>query len=226
MHEKSTLRADVAVHQMCAKTGKLERSKRSTDVLATVDDAGVKGLSVRTRPKQTTIAEGGALRGSSIIDRFVHEGKATIALPAARMYVFVSNADPRGLREWLEQLAPWLGIEKGSRPQLANGCARAALATAPAARANARRRDEEDCAAECDAAATKRARPSDEPALSAEQQAVVSCVLGGRSLDGSHGDDRLGRRAHRRHDAARLRRHRQRRARAARARVECRAQAR
>lgn len=168
--EESGLRGDVTVQTMCAKTGALHKTKqfRSNELIATIDDDGARGFSVRTRPAPTVIAEGVMLRGASIGSQFARDGKATIKLPAAHLYIFISNADPISLREWLEKLGPFLGIASTSRT----------LATATAARTNARARDEDSA---CNAKRIKSSTASD-PALSAEQQAVVASALSGRSL--------------------------------------------
>lgn len=163
------LRADVLVQTMCAKTGGLLRTKqyRSTELLATTDDDGAKGLGVRARPKPTTLAEGAALLGASISGRFAHEGKATLKLPAMHSYVLISQADPPALRGWLDKLAAFLGV---AAPRCALG----------PARPNARAREE---GVHSDGP-SKRAKPagSPDPQLSAEQQAVVASALAGHSL--------------------------------------------
>jgi ATP-dependent DNA helicase PIF1 len=186
---EESLRADVLVQHVCRATGVPGRSKqyRSTEILASVDDDGAKGLVVRTRPTETGVACGANLRGASIVATFAHEGKATIKLPALPLCILISKANPSALRAWLAQLAPFLGM--AGPPKTAPSAATAArsvrvpphaiLGETSAARLNARARDESGD----DSALAKRAKPASvEPPLNAEQQLVVDRVLAGESL--------------------------------------------
>ncbi|KAG8465655.1 hypothetical protein KFE25_002962 [Diacronema lutheri] len=180
----SALRTDaVLVQRMCATTGNVEKSKRyhATELLATIDDNGIKGIAVRARAKSTPLFAGDELRGASVIERFVHEGKATLTLPAARAYILISNSDPPALREWLGALAAsWRLTPRGlggPPPAAARG-----LALAPVARCNVRARDDDERSVDALVDAKRARRLQSEPPLSAEQRAVVSAVLAGGSV--------------------------------------------
>lgn len=177
--DECALRADLIV-QMLAATGETERSKqyRSAELLATVDDGGVKGIAVRVKGKGETVvvvAEGRKLLGAAIAGAFVQQGKSTIKLPAARSMVLISNVHPQALRTWLGQLGPFLGLTE----QPARAPSAGALALQTAARANVRAREASD---ETGAMTVDKRARTGSPVLNAEQQHVVSRVLAGESL--------------------------------------------
>lgn len=185
------VRANVVLQHVSAQTGGVTRTKsfKMVELTVAVDDARVKSLVACTRPKQTVLAEGRALAGASIKAKFAREGKVTIALPAVNMFIFVSNANPARLPDWIDELARFLGVAPPAHASRDERGACAALGATQQPNSLAGRRARDDPRASCGQIepSTKRARTTDDagpdaPALNAEQVAIVQLVRDGHSL--------------------------------------------